>query len=168
MIHARDEDFVDIMAIFKKYKEWLGHIRHDYVKQMIMNNAKKFDFTSNFISKHKGTSLLIFERDVALSYSVYKVNRKIGTTSAKKGDCILHQICAKNRDGSASDVLQRFFKFVNHNPLGKRVYLSVRSDNEMAKNFYLKNNMKLIGKTSWSKGTLPGEVFVYDPWTYET
>ena len=99
MIHARDEDFVDIMAIFKKYKEWLGHIRHDYVKQMIMNNAKKFDFTSNFISKHKGTSLLIFERDVALSYSVYKVNRKIGTASAKKGDCILHQICAKNRDG---------------------------------------------------------------------
>ena len=66
MIHARDEDFVDIMAIFKKYKEWLGHIRHDYVKQMIMNNAKKFDFTSNFISKHKGTSLLIFERDAPI------------------------------------------------------------------------------------------------------
>ena len=117
MIHARDEDFNDIIAIFKKYKEWLGHIRHDYVQQMIINNAKKFNFISTLTSKHKGTSLLIFERDVALSYSVYKVNRKIGTASAKKGDCILHQICAKNRDGSASDVLQRFYKYIN-----KKVY----------------------------------------------
>ena len=71
MIHARDEDFGDIIAIFKKYKEWLGHIRHDYVQQMIMNNAKKFNFISTLTSKHKGTSLFIFERDVALSYSVY-------------------------------------------------------------------------------------------------
>ena len=30
------------------------------------------------------------------------------------------------------------------------------------KNFYLKNNMKLVGKTSWAKGTLPGDVYVYN------
>ena len=73
-------------------------------------------------------------------------------------DIILQQVHDdwKNK-GTASDVLQRFFKFVN-----RRVYLSVRSDNNIAKNFYLKNNMKLVGKTSWAKGTLPGDVYVYN------
>ena len=54
--------------------------------------------------------------------------------------------CSQEK-GTASDVLQRFFKFVN-----RRVYLSVRSDNEIAINFYLKNDMKLVGKTTWAKG----------------
>ena len=160
MIHAEDKDFDAIISIVKKHKEWLGHIRHDYVRQMIMNNAKEFNFTSNFISKHKGTSLLIFERDVALSYSVYKVNRKIGTASAKKGDCILHQICAKNRDGSASDVLQRFFKYIN-----KKVYLSVRKDNTEAIDFYLKNDMLEIGDIAWKNNTIPGKIFLYNATT---
>ena len=149
MYHAVKSDFEKVKEIFYLHKKWFPHVRTDYMKRMI---AKKN---------------LILENDVVITYNFYKRKQKIGDIQAFKGDCILHQIVAKTK-GTASDVLQRFFKFVNHNPLGKRVYLSVRSDNEMAKNFYLKNNMKLIGKTSWSKGTLPGDVFVHDPWTYET
>ena len=149
MYHAVESDFEKVKEIFYLHKKWFPHIRTDYMKRMI---AKKN---------------LILENDVVIIYHFYKRKQKIGDVQAFKGDCILHQIVAKTK-GTASDVLQSFFKFVNHNPLGRRVYLSVRSDNEMAKNFYLKNNMKLIGKTSWSKGTLPGDVFVYDPWTYET
>tara|TARA_B100000745_G_scaffold231765_1_gene155771 strand:- start:327 stop:776 length:450 start_codon:yes stop_codon:yes gene_type:complete len=149
MYHAVKSDFEKVKEIFYLHKKWFPHVRTDYMKRMI---AKKN---------------LILENDVVITYNFYKRKQKIGDVQAFKGDCILHQIVAKTK-GTASDVLQRFFKFVNHNPLGRRVYLSVRSDNEMAKNFYLKNNMKLIGKTSWSKGTLPGDVFVYDPWTYET
>ena len=149
MYHAVKSDFEKVKEIFYLHKKWFPHVRTDYMKRMI---AKKN---------------LILENDVVITYNFYKRKQKIGDVQAFKGDCILHQIVAKTK-GTASDVLQRFFKFVNHNPLGRRVYLSVRNDNEMAKNFYLKNNMKLIGKTSWSKGTLPGDVFVYDPWTYET
>ena len=149
MYHAVKSDFEKVKEIFYLHKKWFPHVRTDYMKRMI---AKKN---------------LILENDVVITYNFYKRKQKIGDVQAFKGDCILHQIVAKTK-GTASDVLQRFFKFVNHSPLGRRVYLSVRSDNEMAKNFYLKNNMKLIGKTSWSKGTLPGDVFVYDPWTYET
>ena len=76
-------------------------------------------------------------------------------------DCILHQIAAKNRNGSASEALQRFFKWTN-----RRVFLSVRSDNVIAKVFYERNGMKLIGKTSWTKdgvkNALPGDVYMYD------
>ena len=149
MYHAQISDFETVKEIFYLHKKWFPHIRTDYMKRMIAKNN------------------LVLENDVVITYNFYKRKQKVGDIQAYKDDCILHQIAAKNK-GTASDVLQRFFKFVNHNPLGKRVYLSVRSDNEMAKNFYLKNNMKLIGKTSWSKGTLPGDVFVYDPWTYET
>ena len=76
-------------------------------------------------------------------------------------DCILHQIAAKNRNGSASEALQRFFKWTN-----RRVFLSVRSDNVIAKVFYERNDMKLIGKTSWTKdgvkNALPGDIYLYD------
>jgi RimJ/RimL family protein N-acetyltransferase len=83
-----------------------------------------------------------------------EMNQKI---IMQPNDCILHQIAAKNRNGSASEVFQRFFKWTE-----RRVFLSVRSDNEIAKRFYLRNNMKLIGGTSWARGTLPGDVYLYD------
>ena len=142
MYHAVESDFEKVKEIFYLHKKWFPHIRTDYMRRMI---AKKN---------------LILENDVVITYNFYKRKQKIGDVQAFKGDCILHQIAAKSK-GTASDVLQRFFKFVNLPPLGRRVYLSVRSDNEIAKNFYLKNNMKLIGKTSWAKGTLPGDVYMY-------
>ena len=138
MYHAEISDFEKVKEIFYSHKKWFPHVRTDYMKRMI---ARKN---------------LILENDVVITYNFYKRKQKIGDIQAYKDDCILHQIAAKCK-GTASDVLQRFFKFVN-----RRVYLSVRSDNETAKNFYLKNNMKLIGKTSWAKGTLPGDVYVHN------
>jgi hypothetical protein len=40
--------------------------------------------------------------------------------------------------------------------------LSVRSENDIAKRFYEKNGMLKIGDTSWSKGTIPGDIYLYD------
>ncbi len=164
MYHAVKSDFEKVKEIFYQHKKWFPHVRTDYMKRMIASGNLILDndviITYNYYKKGYRTNMLITPLENHGMQSKEKVKMQFN-------DCILHQIVAKTK-GTASDVLQRFFKFVNHNPLGKRVYLSVRSDNEMAKNFYLKNNMKLIGKTSWSKGTLPGDVFVYDPWTYET
>ena len=101
---------------------------------------------------------LIYDNDVVITYKFYKRKQKIGEVIAQQGDCILHQIAAKNKNGSASKALQKFFEFVKP----RRVFLSVRSDNEIAKKFYVKNNMKLVGTTTWAKGTLPGEVYLYD------
>ena len=48
----------------------------------------------------------------------------------------------------------------------RRVFLSVRSDNLVAKKFYEKNGMKIVGHTSWTKdgvkNALPGDVYMYD------
>ena len=140
MNHAKETDFETVKEIFYQHKKWFPHIRTDYMKRMIAKDN------------------LILDNDVIITYNFYKRKQKIGNVIAQQGDCILHQIAAKYHNGSASRVLQKFFEFVNP----RRVYLSVRSDNEIAKKFYVKNNMKLIGSTTWAKGTLPGDVYLYD------
>ena len=136
MNHAKETDFETVKEIFYQHKKWFPHIRTDYMKRMIAKDN------------------LILDNDVIITYNFYKRKQKIGNVIAQQGDCILHQIAAKYHNGSASRVLQKFFEFVNP----RRVFLSVRSDNEIAKKFYLKNNMKLVGTTSWARGTLPGDV----------
>ena len=140
MNHAKEIDFESVKEIFYQHKKWFPHIRTDYMKRMIAKEN------------------LIFDNDVVITYNFYKRKQRIGDIIAQQGDCILHQIAAKHHNGSASQALQNFFEFVNP----RRVYLSVRSDNEIAKKFYLKNNMKLVGSTTWAKGTLPGDVYLYD------
>ena len=143
MIHAREKDFDAVKDIFKQHKQWFPHLRQDYIKRMIASGN------------------LILENDVIITYNYYKRKQKIGDVTAQKGDCVLHQIAAKHRNGSASQVLQNFFKWTN-----RRVFLSVRSENLWAKHFYEKNNMDLVGQISWSlggvKNALPGDVYMYD------
>ena len=140
MNHAKETDFESVKEIFYQHKKWFPHIRTDYMKRMIAKEN------------------LIFDNDVVITYNFYKRKQRIGDVIAQQGDCILHQIAAKHHNGSASQALQNFFEFVKP----RRVYLSVRSDNEIAKKFYLKNNMKLVGTTSWARGTLPGDVYLYE------
>ena len=152
MIHAKDTDFEKVKDIFYQYKELFPHIRTDYMRRMIESGN------------------LILDNDVIITYNYYKRNYKLVRSSLgemhhqiimQPNDCVLHQIAAKNRNGSASEVLQRFFKWTK-----RRVFLSVRSENVIAKRFYEKNGMKLIGKTSWTKdgqkNALPGDIYLYD------
>jgi len=140
MNHAKETDFEAVKEIFYQHKKWFPHIRTDYMKRQIAQGN------------------LIYDNDVVITYKFYKRKQKIGEVIAQQGDCILHQIAAKHKNGSASKALQKFFEFVEP----RRVFLSVRGDNEIAKKFYVKNNMKLVGTTTWAKGTLPGEVYLYD------
>ena len=140
MIHAQEHDFETVKEIFYQHKQWFPHIRTDYIRREIAKGH------------------VVLDREVVITYNFYKRKQRIGDVLAQQGDCILHQIAAKYHNGSASQALQKFFEFVDP----RRVYLSVRSDNEVAKKFYLKNNMKLVGTTSWAKGTLPGDVYLYD------
>jgi len=152
MIHAKENNFEEVKDIFYQYKELFPHVRTDYMRRMIESGN------------------LILDNDVIITYNYYKRNYKLvrsslGEMSQKiimqPNDCILHQIAAKNRNGSASEVLQRFFKWTK-----RRVFLSVRSENVIAKRFYEKNGMKIVGKTSWTKdgvkNALPGDVYMYD------
>jgi len=150
MIHAKENDFDAVKDIFYQHKEWFPHVRTDYMRREIASGN------------------LIIDNDVVITYGRYKrayhLSKAMGNVNSKVimqyGDVILHQIAAKHRNGSASDALQRFFRFAKG-----RVWLSVRSDNEIAKKFYLKNGMTHQGTTSWTKdgvkNALPGDIYCY-------
>ena len=155
MIHAREKDFEEVKKIFQQHKEWFGFVRMDYVQRMIMNNGVKFNFPVSFDNKHVSYNLLIFEENVVITYTIIRRSHRMGNVKTFKGDYIIHQIGAKNRDGSASRILQKIFQEYG------TTSLTVRSDNVIAKKFYLKNNMKLVGECTFSKGTIPGDVYSY-------
>jgi hypothetical protein len=139
--HASEKDYDKVNMIFQPYKkDYFPHLRKDYLTRMIKSGN------------------VILDKEVVITYNQYKRKTTISNDAiALKGDCVLHQIASKKHNGSASDVLQRFFKFVN-----ARVFLTVRSSNMTAKKFYEKNGMKLVGHTSWSNGTLLGDVYLLE------
>lgn len=138
--HAKDSDFDTVWNIFKNNKKYFPHIRTDYLKRNIARGQ------------------VVLDQDVIIVYNIYKRKQRLNDDIlAQPGDCILHQIVAKNRNGSAKEVLNKFFKHIN-----TRVFLSVRSENDIAKKFYEKNGMLKIGNTSWAKGTIPGDIYLYD------
>jgi|TARA_R110000823_G_scaffold232523_1_gene359000 RimJ/RimL family protein N-acetyltransferase len=155
MIHAKENDFDAVKDIFYQHKEWFPHIRTDYMRREI------------------AAGHLILDNEVVITYNFYKgayrndksvmgdVVQGHGRIIMQRSDCILHQIAAKNRNGSASDALQRFFNWT-----GRRVWLSVRSDNAVARAFYERNGMRNVGDTSWTKdgvkNALPGVIYLYD------
>ena len=123
MKHATEKDLNDIMEVFKIHRDTFPHVRSDKIERMI----------------NEGN--VIWEDEVVITYNHYKRSQRIGTyyRSARKGDCILHQIAAKNQgDGSAKKV---FLRFLEYNK-GKDVWLSVRAENKRAIAFYEKQNFE--------------------------
>jgi len=132
---AKTEEFEEVKQIFYKHKKWFPHIRTDYMRRMISTNR------------------LIFENNVVITFHHAKRKQTIGDVQVRKGDTVLHQIASKN--GGGGKMLRRFFDWCPRD-----VFLSVRSDNINACNFYDKIGMELIGTHNWAKGTVPGKVYV--------
>ena len=133
---ATIDDFDKVWGIFQDNKEWFPHVWNTKIKKRIANGE------------------VVFENDVVITYSIYKRNNKIENLTALKNECILHQIVAKYRNGSARKTIEDFFKFVN-----TPVWLTVRSENITACNFYKKVGMREVGKTSWSNGNIQGLIY---------
>ena len=138
MIFAEEKDFDKVKEIFYSHKKWFPHVRTDYMMRMI--NKKQ----------------LILEDGILITFHHAKRRQKIGDVQVEKGDTVLHQIASDSPgSGMAQSILNNFFDYCP-----KDVFLSVRADNLTANKFYVKMNMNLIGSTSWSKGTILGNVYV--------
>ena len=138
MIFAVPSDFEKVKSIFYSHKKWFPHVRTDYMKRMIARKQ------------------LILEDGILITFHHAKRRQKIGDVQLQKGDTVLHQIASDSPgSGTAQAILNNFFDYCPSD-----VFLSVRADNLTANKFYVKMNMKLIGKTSWAKGALPGNVYV--------
>ena len=152
MNHATMKDFDDIMEVFKQYGDTFPHIRKDKIETMI-------EFHN-----------VIWEENVLITYNHYKrkqrvammskKNRVLSAYEAQKGDCILHQIAAKNQgDGSGRDVFEKFLEYNS----GRDIILSVRSENTRARSFYEKYGFKIVSDIEWGKEKqVKGKVYVLD------
>ena len=138
MIFAEKKDFNKVKEIFYSHKKWFPHVRTDYMMRMINKQQ------------------LILEDGILITFHHAKRRQKIGDVQIEKGDTVLHQIASDSPgSGTAQAILNNFFDYCPSD-----VFLSVRADNLTANKFYVKMNMKLIGTTSWAKGTIPGNVYV--------
>ena len=152
MNHATMKDFDDIMEVFKQYGDTFPHIRKDKIETMI-------EFHN-----------VIWEENVLITYNHYKrkqrvammskKNRVLSAYEAQKGDCILHQIAAKNQgDGSGRKIFERF---IDYNK-GRDIVLSVRSANKRAIEFYKKYNFIKVSDIEWGKESqVKGEVYLLE------
>ena len=152
MNHATLDNLEEIMGVFKQYGDTFPHIRKDKIETMI-------EFHN-----------VIWEENVLITYNHYKrkqrvammskKNRVLSAYEAQKGDCILHQIAAKNQgDGSGRRIFERF---IDYNK-GRDIVLSVRSANKRAIQFYKKYNFIKVSDIEWGKESqVKGEVYLLE------
>jgi acetyltransferase-like isoleucine patch superfamily enzyme len=131
------ENFLAIKEIFKPYQKTIfPHIRQDYMQRKIQNGN------------------VIFMNGVVIIFGIYQKKQRIGDHAAIKNHAYISQIVSNK--GNGSKILQEFFRFIK-----VPVWLTVRSDNLKARQFYEKNGMILIDNISWKKGTIAGCVYFY-------
>ena len=152
MNHANLDNLEEIMDVFKQYGDTFPHIRKDKIETMI-------EFHN-----------VIWEEGVLITYNHYKRKQKVAMMSkknrvlsayeAQKGDCILHQIAAKNQgDGSGKRVFERFMRFNK----GRDIVLSVRAANDRAIGFYKKYGFIKVSDITWGKDSqVKGEVYLLE------
>jgi len=143
MRFATEDDFLEILELFKKNRKLFPNIRKGYLLRSIQQNE------------------CIFSDGVVIIFKIHRRTTQTGNlTKSQISDCHLNQIVATTRDGRASKVLNQFFDYISLLPYTSGViYLNVRSENDRAKKFYERNGMKLIDQTSWSNGKIKGDVY---------
>ena len=142
MNHATVDNLDEIMDVFKQYKDIFPHIRSDKIQRMIESNN------------------VVWEEKVLITYNHYQRKQRVGKYEAQKGDCILHQIAAKNQgDGSGKRVFKRFIKYNK----GRDIVLSVRTENNRAIKFYKKNGFIKVSDIEWGKDKqVKGQVYLLE------
>lgn len=139
MNHAKLEQSDEIYNHFYANRTWFPHVRKDYIMRQIQKGG------------------VIYEDGIIITYNRYKRKQRIGNSAcAQKGDIILHQILNTNQgNGKASTVLNRFLQHVN-----SPVWLTVRSENTVARIFYEKNGFVQSGEINWMQGKINGVVYL--------
>jgi hypothetical protein len=145
MQHATIDNLKEIYRAFQQYKEIFPFKRQDKLKREI----------------EKGQ--VIWQDGVVIVYQQYKKATDVGSVKIPRGSIMLHQILNSNQfSGKGGKVFDQFVREIVK-PSGGDVYLSVRESNAVARDFYERHGMKVVGKVSWSQGTLPGLVYRLTP-----
>ncbi len=84
----------------------------------------------------------------------------MGSVDIPAKSIMLHQIVnGAQYSGAGSRVFNRFFQQVVV-PSGGDLYLAVRTDNRVARDFYKRRGMRVIGTVVWAHRSIPGVIYV--------
>jgi hypothetical protein len=138
---AKLSELKTIYSLFASHREIFPHVRQDYLRRRIENKQ------------------CIFVDAVAITFRQYRKRTRVGDLDIPSGAIMLHQIInAHQFSGAGGRVFDLFFHEVVM-PSGGDLYLTVRTDNTVACNFYERHEMKRVGTVAWSGGTIPGLVY---------
>ena len=132
----------EVRELVNLYKDIFPHIRDDYLSKVIDNG--------NILYTKDGSGLLgiiIFKRYVK------------NTKYVNAGDFELSQIIVKNKGKGIGSSLYYGFERLVIKQGAKSIVLTVRESNTIARNFYDKIGMNVVGKISWKNGSIPGLVY---------
>lgn len=139
--HATLVDLKEIYGHFQKRKDIFPFKRQDKLKREI------------------AAGQVIWQDGVIIVYQQYKKATNVGDVKIPRGSIMLHQILnSKQFSGKGGEVFERFVAEIVK-PSGGDVYLSVRKENTVARSFYERHGMKIVGNVAWSGTTLPGLVY---------
>jgi FR47-like protein len=141
MKHARLSDLKEIYGHFQRRKDVFPHVRQDKLQRMIEKRQ------------------VVWQDGVIVTYQQYKKRTRVGDIDIPAGSIMLHQILNTQQfSGAGGRVFERFAEEIVK-PSGCDLYLSVRKQNAVACSFYERHGMAVVGRVSWSCGTLPGLVY---------
>ncbi len=142
MKHASLSDLKEIYGYFQKRKDVFPHVRQDKLRRMIEADQ------------------VVWQGGVIVTYQKYKKRTQVGEVDIPAGAIMLHQILNSQQfSGKGGEVFERFVEEIVK-PSGGDLYLSVREENGVARSFYERHGMKVVGRLSWSGGTIPGLVYM--------
>lgn len=142
MKYAKPGDLKPIYSLFAVRRDVFPHVRQDKLRRFI--EARQ----------------CIYQDGVVITYQPYLKRTRVGSVDIPKGSIMLHQILNGSQySGAGRRVFEQFFKELVV-PSGGDLYLSVRADNRVARDFYERHGMTCFGDVSWSGGTLPGCVYL--------
>tara|TARA_E500000178_G_C16774259_1_gene640628 strand:+ start:333 stop:791 length:459 start_codon:yes stop_codon:yes gene_type:complete len=134
-------DLNEICRIKNLHGKWFAHLRNDKIKQRIIDKQ------------------VIFQDGVVIIFSIAtKMYAKIGrdtSVNIPRGATVLHNIF-KDKTASAKELMKEFLKSQQRD-----IYLSVRKDNILAINFYVKMGFDRVGYHNWKDGELKGSVYCW-------
>lgn len=141
MKHATLADLKEIYGHFQKRKDVFSHVRQDKLRRMIEAGQ------------------VVWQNGVVITYQQYKKRTRVGEVQVPRGAAVIHQILNSRQFSSRGGKVFELFVREIVKPSGGDLYLSVREENAVARSFYERHGMKVVGKVAWSGGRLPGLVY---------
>jgi hypothetical protein len=140
MRHASLRDLNAIYSHFQAHRDIFPHIRQDGLKRRIEAGQ------------------CVYQQGVTIVYQRYKKTTCVGDVQVPAGAIMLHQILnSRQFNGAGRRVFRRFVDEIVE-PSGGDLYLTVRKENAVARRFYERHGMKVVGTVAWKKRTIPGLV----------